>query len=519
MADDLAATLADLADHLAELAKRDDRLRERLRALVLAVLAPADAPAGTPEPEPAPPQPGPIAEVAPDLPAPTVEQAPPPPSPATPPEPLRPLLLGQPRPRPQLPPPIVSVSVPDVVDELAGVEARCRLKAEGLRWAVLRRQIEAEGGDFRTRIAPKDRELLDRAGAIRCHLWMNRPEYSVPADPGAAETAARWFEALARSVELVRETGPDAGVAREHREPALDLLAEAQSALRVAVHQAGGPPNDDEQFRIYQWLSSVTKRERIFIRRHMRLDDPARTADPAGFVARVDQFAGRLRKGKTNTRKTEEYLKKCRFHARIIANHRGEDREHDWRKIAEAIDGLIKEGSPPSAIELRELLLPILDEAPDDLGETSPAFGRVLREIDDYLASRPDPTDADEAARGPTAEVARVARLLEGKVMVLIGGQCRPHARDALQDALKLKELDWISSREHTSIDRFEPNIARPDVALVALAIRWSSHSYGEVKQFCNDYGKPMVRLQGGYGVNKVAAEILDQCGDQLEGR
>ena len=29
-------------------------------------------------------------------------------------------------------------------------------------------------------------------------------------------------------------------------------------------------------------------------------------------------------------------------------------------------------------------------------------------------------------------------------------------------------------------------------VALVILAIRWSSHSYGEVKQFCERYGKPL---------------------------
>ena len=64
----------------------------------------------------------------------------------------------------------------------------------------------------------------------------------------------------------------------------------------------------------------------------------------------------------------------------------------------------------------------------------------------------------------------------------------------------------------------FEPYVARPEVALVLLAIRWSSHSFGDVKRFCDDHGKPMVRLPGGYGVNQVAAQILAQCGERLRG-
>ena len=53
-------------------------------------------------------------------------------------------------------------------------------------------------------------------------------------------------------------------------------------------------------------------------------------------------------------------------------------------------------------------------------------------------------------------------------------------------------------------------------VAVVVLAIRWSSHSYGEVKQFCEQYGKPLVRLPAGYNPNQVAAHIVAQCSDRL---
>ena len=48
------------------------------------------------------------------------------------------------------------------------------------------------------------------------------------------------------------------------------------------------------------------------------------------------------------------------------------------------------------------------------------------------------------------------------------------------------------------------------------LAIRWSSHGFGEVKDFCDRYGKPLVRLPGGYNPNQVAHQILTQIGDRL---
>lgn len=58
--------------------------------------------------------------------------------------------------------------------------------------------------------------------------------------------------------------------------------------------------------------------------------------------------------------------------------------------------------------------------------------------------------------------------------------------------------------------------MARSDVAAVLLAIRWSSHSYGDVKEYCDKYGKPLVYLTGGYNPNQVAHQILAQVGDRL---
>ena len=92
----------------------------------------------------------------------------------------------------------------------------------------------------------------------------------------------------------------------------------------------------------------------------------------------------------------------------------------------------------------------------------------------------------------------------------------RQGAEQALESLFGLKKVDWIATAEHESILPFESHIARPDVAVVLLAIRWSSHAYGDVKRFCDKHGKPLVRLPAGYSPNQVAIQVLAQCGDRL---
>jgi hypothetical protein len=116
-------------------------------------------------------------------------------------------------------------------------------------------------------------------------------------------------------------------------------------------------------------------------------------------------------------------------------------------------------------------------------------------------------------------QVRTAAKLLSGKSVLLIGGDDRPEARQALEAAFRLRELFWIETKVHESIDRFQHAIARPEVALVLLAIRWASHSFGDVKEFCERYGKPLVRLPGGYGPNQVAEQVLSQASGHLRSR
>ena len=201
-----------------------------------------------------------------------------------------------------------------------------------------------------------------------------------------------------------------------------------------------------------------------------------------------------------------------RHRCRVIEGTVGEERLEDWQRLAEVVNELIDSGLPPSNVELRDYLLPILDQIPTVL-ELPKNFQLVLRAIDRYLASRVPVSEEFETA--PIEEVQRVRDLLRGQTVVLIGGERRQAAAAALSSAFGLKELIWIEGHDQTYTD-FEPHVARPEVAIVLLAIRWSRHGFGEVKEFCVRYDKPLVRLLGGYNPNQVAYTILSQIGQRL---
>ena len=518
MTDALIVAVTNLADRLVTLAAQDDHLRDDLRFLAEAVLAATDRQPRPSTPELGPPVAGTDGAYEAGLVAPLIleAEAGAVPEVVLPALPLPELTLGKPLPPPSEirtePPAPATRAISDA--DLPAIEARCRLKAEGIRWSATRRRRMDQGAEFRVEIAPRDREIVDRARDLGCYLWMNTPDFGVPNDPSAMENAAGWFEAVADAVALIREMRPDANANRAFVEPALDLLAKAQSALKVAIEEIGGP-HDQDQYRIYDWLRGIAAREQIYIRRHMRLDDPADPADLSEMEERLEALDAKFQEVRQSAKRRKSYFNRLRYHAQRIA--RGSGGDHDWSKVAGTIDEMVGDGIPASNLEIREILLPILDLMPE-IEDLPTGCGLVLREIDRYLANRmviPEATTPE----APNAQVAEAARLLEGKSAVLIGGVRRPEAHEALKAAFGLKDLVWFETREHESIDVFEPYVARPEVALVILAIRWSSHSFEGVKKFCDDHEKPMVRLPGGYGVNQVAAQILAQCSEQLGGR
>jgi hypothetical protein len=286
----------------------------------------------------------------------------------------------------------------------------------------------------------------------------------------------------------------------------LPLLAEAQSALRAAVQQLGSSA-DPDQLDIFEWLKATAARHHVFIKRFMRADEVADPARWSELLARIEAIGSSGR----SARLPDGQLSRIR---ELVKHVRGGASDDDWHALVTIVDELVGSGVPPSNRELRELLLPVIDELPprDDYPG---GFRRVLGEIDRFLATREVPSRSP-ISHEASAEVKQAARLLAGKSVVLIGGNRRREAQESLTRALGLNDLVWIETKEHQAVDAFEPLIARGDVALVLLAIRWSSHAFGDVKQICDRHGKLLVRLPGGYNPNQVAAQILSQVSDQL---
>jgi hypothetical protein len=101
--------------------------------------------------------------------------------------------------------------------------------------------------------------------------------------------------------------------------------------------------------------------------------------------------------------------------------------------------------------------------------------------------------------------------------VVFIGGVEKPGRSAVIRQAFELKELDWITTREHQSNDPFIPHIRHADTALVLLAIRWSSHSFSDVSAICKELDKPLVKLPRGYGVAQIAHEVIKQASGWFE--
>jgi hypothetical protein len=496
------------AQRLIELASEDTQLREQLRALARTILDSTANPPNRDEVEPGRSTGSdPTAAAIPEPSRPSerpVEEA----RPAR--EPLRELTLGRSTTARKLvsSPPTTGAMPRGSEAELAPIEARCRLKAEAARRAALRLHQACRGEAPTEEVAPGHPEIAEWAERwTDAFYWRYASEEAPPLDPSILDQLGGCFEAVAEALALAIGC-PDQPKILEQ---VLPLIAEAQSALRTAAQQI--QTNDEpEQLQVFEWLKVTAARRRIYIRRFMRAGDSADPARWAELLDRVQQVGERA--GYQTRKRTQLEALFQRLRAGVSALPGGGATEADWRTVIAAVEDILREGVPPSRREIRELLLPVVNDLPE-LEDLPAGFQRVLREIDRFLATH---TAAEEPAAppAPATEVLEAARLLGGRSIVLIGGNRRREAQESLRQALGLKEVIWLETKEHEAVAGFEPIVARPDVALVLLAIRWASHGFGDVKPLCDRHGKLLVRLPGGYNANQVAAQILAQCSGQL---
>jgi hypothetical protein len=494
MSDWLMRVIKAEAKHLVELAAEDDELRADLRALAESILAATAAAPSAVEASDLSPAPDEGAQADVQQPA----------------EPLRELTLGRSLPSASNPRSVSSTTPRSRTshDNLVHLETRCRRKCEAARWAAERLRRAREGYNVDVEGARMDPEMVEWADRLAdCFYWMQSSEGAPPADLSLIDNLGGCFEAVAGALMLVRVMLDEHPGNQNILERLLPFVAEAQSALRVALQRLGAAA-DSDQLETFEWLKVSAARNHVYVKRFMRADE---MADPAGWYDLLARIESAGASGK-QSRLTDTQVDRIRDRLKHV--QRGAGHDDDWLTLITVVDEIVGEGVPPSNREIRELLLPVIDELPT-WEEYPDGFRLVLREIDRFLATRSAPTKAP-VSHELSAEVKEVARLLGGKSIVLIGGNRRREAQESLRRALALRDLAWIETKEHQAVDTFEPLIARADVALVLLAIRWSSHAFGDVKQICDRHGKLMVRLPGGYSPNQVAAQILLQSSGQL---
>lgn len=403
-------------------------------------------------------------------------------------------------------------------DELPLIEQSCRLKAEACLWAEERQQLLQQPDTHRADIETRDRELIARARQLTdCYLWMCHHSATSRGERGEWLRLAACYEVLANSLALVHQMLKHQTLKEDQPSEwltaVLEVVAEAQSALRVAVTRLGGPSPDHDQTRVFNWLRNFAAERQIFISRYMRLDDPADPRQMPHLYVRLALLREQFEEYHRKLVIRRKLLDRVRYKLTQLEHATAANQLYIWQTIAQDVDELVRAGLPPSDVNLRELLLPHHEQFPELAGMPR-GFQLAVREIDRYLASLSE--QVEEPLTLTDEMVNRVASRLEGWAVVLIGGDHRPFAATALLQAFRLAELYWVDTKSHESTASFEPFIARPDVVLVLLAIRWSSHSYGEVQEYCRRYDKPLVRLPGGYNPRQVAAQIIQQCGIRL---
>jgi hypothetical protein len=158
-------------------------------------------------------------------------------------------------------------------DDLSLMVERCRLKAEGILWALEREERLRDGADFHEEIRPADHEIIQRAKQLpNCFLWMNQPRDDIWKQAGDFDLIADCFDALAESLAAL-DMSLDAGSPEQFLE-AVNLTAEAQSGLRTAVSRVENYPDSDQQMA-YHWLRNRASQDRFYIARFMKISDPA----------------------------------------------------------------------------------------------------------------------------------------------------------------------------------------------------------------------------------------------------
>lgn len=403
-------------------------------------------------------------------------------------------------------PPLISRPAPD----LQKIVDHCALKAAVAYWCGI--QVPGK----QTVTLPE--EIATRSRAMpECRLWMLHANGAIAIAPAYGDMLSGCFQAAAEMVELILVMEAQA-VVPAMSQGFLQLVAEVQSALRSAVQKVRPAARDDDQDALFWWVRERAERDHVYVPRYLRKDDSADWSVWQERLNRIRDLSAKTISAIKRHRIERKLLGRLRhqLHVGLPNARNAAEAEALWRRVGEVISQIVDNGVPPSSKSFRALLTPHLALLPSSLPLT-PQTQAVVRAVREHNASRPSRTDEQDAAEAvEDLAIGQVADLLRDQTVAFIGGERRPYVQQAIEDAFDLAELVWCATQEGQGYLEMEPYIARPEVRLVLLAVRWASHNLSEVSVFCDRYNKPLVRLPAGYNPSQVAHQVLQQAGERL---
>jgi hypothetical protein len=413
--------------------------------------------------------------------------------------------------------------------DLERVHARAAWKGEALRLALARRAAgAAPGPELRLREADLRARQSSAGGPW---AWMlDAPPARV--EDAALTTLAQCYEVVARVAEGLTQLERAEALQPAPPVELLRLVAETQSALLVAL--AGvGLRQDEDQRDLFQWLRERTTRHRIYVDRHMRLEDPADPSAAQDIGRRFEVLVeGTLAVG-VGRKQRVQLLNKVRYHVRRLIDG-GASSAEEWTSLAAA---LARWREHTLALDDKGLVDVLGALAGLEVPAAVTAAGAQQPEALGALAAALELVRGGETARADSLAEAR--RLVQGRRGLMVAEGTDDFARATLAEALGLEHLEWLAvggveppaALDEQATDEPAPGAAaqpservaailaslaetRPDV--VFMGLRLPQDEYLVFKDRCVELRLPFVRLPGEPTPSAVAHQTLRQVGWRL---
>lgn len=413
------------------------------------------------------------------------------------------------------------------------IARRSRLKARSCIHSLAMAATN-EGSREREALLEPMRELIAQAKAMQsCFLWVFYKQRATAA-ASVIERCAWCYEALADAAELAARVEAADVIGSGVRSGAFQALAQAQSALRVALQDTWLTNADQDQDDAYRWLAAATARYGIRIDRYLRLSDPASPEDTPRLRQRIALIGSDLDSARSRKRAIDAALKRIRYHVRNISrSSHPATCDRDLYIIERTLGDLDELGVGSREPVVDAVLKPLKTTVTEGVTDSRPLLARWagIGAADD-AADLADSTEADtrpkdeeqdseaeeQEGKSYSERVGMVRSMLAGQGIVIIGGQCREEARRRIQTAFQADWVEWVAIREHASGAPMRAPISRPNAAIVLIFIKLAGHLHvDEARTLAQRASIPAINITAGYNPEQLAHCILDQASERLQ--